>query len=571
MANEFTNSGEDKMFHKRSSTQVLMCVFLYNVLFCWIGVYTYAQADDYAYLNMLKAGFWEAQKSWYMDWTGRCANTVLVSLACFFDLPRIYFLLPCLNALLNIAVFYTLLTAIAERMSTNKKFLMALLLQAVWFSYMPGLNQNFYWLCGMPYTWTATLSLLVAATLVYLLRKQNRGILFALLPVLVLFNGTILEQTSLAQMGIFFLLTLYYIRRGERRSMWTTGMAFIAATAAFLVMYFAPGTAIRISGGFNGLNKNILQTFSVAAVFGGFSALKFFIKPIIYLVILYMPVIVKAIPPFDAKATALLRVKHIVLFVILVAAGNQAIHGFAVGTPLPLRAEGLTMWMMAAVWLFLWVFCYRNKKLFAKIEKLKIYPWRNLILVLCLLLSPNFIALTRDIRIAPLYAQEMEERYASTEQQKREGKKVIFLPSLKFIPKSIFYSDLTLSPENTLNNIGYSKYYGVYATICYPHALMSDGEEFTSLQDVVEKMKLTANNGDLEILFKLGEVYDSLFPFPAMDDFSKDNTLAAQYYLQAAQRGYAPAQSRLIRVYATAAGVPRDYFRALGWVLRSFF
>jgi hypothetical protein len=555
------------MFHKRSSTQVLMCVF-YNVLFCWIGVYTYAQADDYAYLNMLKAGFWEAQKSWYMDWTGRCANTFLVSLACFFDLPRVYSLLPCLNALLNIAVFYAFLTAIAERMSTNKKFLMALLLQAVWFSYMSGLNENFYWLCGMPYTWTATLSLLIAATLVYVLRKQNRGILFALLPGLVLFNGTILEQTSLAQIGIFFLLTLYYIRRRERHSIWTTGTAFIAATAAFLVMYFAPGTANRMSAGL-GLSRNILQTLAVAVVFGGLTTLKFFTKPIVYLVILYMPAIAKAIPPFDAKATALLRVKYIVLSVILVAAGNQAIHGFALGTPLPLRAEGLAMWMMAAVWLFLWVFGYRNEELFAKIEKLRIYPWRNLIVVLCLLFSPNFIALTRDIRIAPLYAQEMEERYASTERQQREGKKIIFLPSLEFIPKSIFYLDLTLHPGSGLNNVGYSEYWGVDATVCYPRVLMSYSEEFNSLQEVVERLKLTADDGNPEILFKLGEVYDSVFP--VADGFPKDNAHAAQYYLQAAWQGYAPAQSRLIRMYGTGVGVPKDYFRALAWLLRLQF
>jgi TPR repeat protein len=67
-------------------------------------------------------------------------------------------------------------------------------------------------------------------------------------------------------------------------------------------------------------------------------------------------------------------------------------------------------------------------------------------------------------------------------------------------------------------------------------------------------------------VFKLGEVHDAIFP--AMGGVSKDNALAAQYYLKAAQSGYAPAQSRLIRVYATGAGVQRNYFNALWWLLR---
>jgi hypothetical protein len=323
-----------------------------------------------------------------------------------------------------------------------------------------------------------------------------------------------------------------------------------------------------MGGGFGKLSKHLFQALPVAAVFGSVTSLKFFTKPIVYLTILYIPAIVKVIPPFDAKVTALLRVKYIILLVILVAASNHAIHGFVSATPLSPRGEGLAMWMMAVTWVFLWIFGYRNEKLFAKIEKLRIYPWRNLILILCLIISPNFIALVRDIRITPLYAQEMKERYASTERQKSEGKKEIFLPTLKYKPVPVFYRDLTLSPRSDQNE-SYGEYWGVNAVTVYPRALAFNGEDFASLQDVIEKLKIAAGDGDPEVLFKLGELYDSLFPFPAMNGFSKNNALAAQYYLQAARQNYTPAQRRLIRVYATEAGVPRDYFRALGWLLRS--
>jgi uncharacterized membrane protein len=341
-----------------------------------------------------------------------------------------------------------------------------------------------------------------------------------------------------------------------------------ATFCAFLVTITAPGNFSRQSAAKQIFSAGeLLQTLGVAGTFGCVTALKFFVSPITWVLLLYMPAIAKTTPSFDAKVVGLLRVKYIVLFVILIAAGNQAINGFALGTPLSPRGEGLTMWMMAVAWLFLWIFGYRNERLFAKIEKLKIYPWRNYILIFCLIVSPNFISLIRDIRIAPLYAQEMKERYASTERQRREGKKEIFLPSLRHIPKSSFYNDLTLFPEGALNNAGYSAYWGVGATICYPYALEAgSGENFTSLRDVIDRLEAIENDGDPEVAFKLGEVHDAIFP--VMGGVSKDNTLAAEYYMKAAQLGYAPAQSRLIRVYATGAGVPQNYFYALWWLLR---
>jgi hypothetical protein len=467
-----------------------------------------------------------------------------------------------------LTAIFILLRAILKEESKGKLLFLSLLFYATWLASIPALNETFYWLNGSFYTWTATLATLCLAMSVQVLREQKRGVFFAVLLGLVFFNGMMVETMTMAQVGVALFFTLYFLWRKQYQS--AKRMAFIltAALCALLETFTAPGNFLRQSGAKQVFSAGeLLQTLGVAGTFGGFTAVKFFASPIVWSLLLYMPVIAKAMPPFDAKATALLHAKHIFFLTILAAIGNQAIHAFSVGTPLSPRGEGLAMWMMTAVWLFLWAFVYRNTNLFAKIEKLKIYHWRNGILIFCLILSPNFISLVRDMRIAPLYAQEMKERYASTERQKREGKREFFLPSLRHIPKSIFCQDLTLFPENPLNNSGYSDYWAVDATICYPYALTSNGDaEFTSLKEVVEKLQFAAGDGDPEVIFKLGEVYDTIFP--NMGDAVKDNTLAVQYYLQAARQGYAPAQSRLIRVYAMGAGVPRDYFCALGWLLR---
>ncbi|GHS95013.1 hypothetical protein AGMMS50276_09140 [Synergistales bacterium] len=383
----------------------------------------------------------------------------------------------------------------------------------------------------------------------------------------VFFDCAIHEMMSIMQCAVLLLLTIYYgLWKKDRFSAYATGIVLLMSFCAFFINYFSPAVAARMHGSIIPITGRIFQALKVAIVFGSITAMKFFTKPIIYALLLFLPALVKTIKPFDDKIAAFMRVKFIVLIVALVAFFNQAIGGFALGIPLVPRAEGLAIWMMTATWVFLWVFCYRNEKLFRKIENLRITHWRNAVLVLCLILSANFIGLLRDIKIAPLYAQEMRERFDNTERQRQQGKKEIFLPSLRHIPKSIFYMDLTLFSENTFNNSDYSKYWGVDATACYPYAL---GEKsFKSSREVIDTLKTSENSEDPEVLFKLGEVYDTVFP--VMGDTLKDNTAAAQYYLRAAQKGYTRAQSRLIRVYATGAGVSQNYFQALYWLLRSW-
>jgi hypothetical protein len=544
----------------------------YIFLFCWIGRYAFPSADDFGHTyNVIANGFWGSQRQLYLSLSGRLSSTFLVFSAFALGMENIYPFLASFTVLLNLAAIFFLIRVILKDEPKWKVFFLSLSFQAVWLALVPSLNEILYWLSGSYYTWTASMAMLCLAMAIRVLRDGERGVLFAALLALVFLNGMMIEMMTLAQTGAAFIFMVYFLRRKQYSSAKLMAFILAAALCGLLETLTAPGNFARQSGArLVTPAGELLQTLGVAGVFGCLTALKFFASPTAWALLLYMPAAAKAIPPFDAKLAARLRVKHILLIVVLVAAGNQAVHGFAAGSPLSARGEGLAAWMMAVVWLFLWIFCYRSEALFAKIEKLKIYPRRNLLLVLCLIFSPNFIALARDMKTAPLYAQEMRERYASTERQKREGKKEIFVPFLRHIPKSIFYRDLTLYPEGNLCNAGYSAYWGVDATIGYPHALAANGgEEFASLKDVIDRLKAAENGGGPEIAFNLGEAYDSIFP--NMGGVPKDNALAVRYYLKAARSGYAPAQSRLIRVYAMGAGVPRNYFYALGWLLRFLF
>lgn len=506
---------------------------------------------------------------YYTTWSGRWANTFLVLLGI---LPGIK-LLPWFTVLFGVLFLAYLLAVIDGPWHGSVKAMTAasVLFQTIGFGLAPALNETFYWLSGMPYTWAGTFSLLTIAGLIYVLREKKVGLLFWAFLLLVLFNGMILEPTSLMQIGVSFLLMGYFLWRRRYREAVLTGMVFLAALCAFGVMLFSPGTSARMSG--TALSRftvpNLIQTAGVAAAFGGITVLKFFIKPVIYVLLLYMPVIASEIKVFDEGITARFRVWHIFLLTACIAPLLQAFAGLATGAGLPARAEGLVIWIMGVTWLFMWVFGYRNEAVFARIRTLRIYPWRGAILALCLVLNSNFISLIHDLPIAPSYAAENRAREALILQQKAEGKTDIVVPALTVKPRLLFFSDLRPSP-NDWKNQSFAKYWGVHSISALPVSMIGDERKVRDFQEgKLEGLEALAAAGDAEIQFMLGEIYDTTFA--VANDVAKDNATAAKWYRMSADRGYAPAQRRLTRFYAMGMGVPKNYFYAVYWLFRSQF
>jgi hypothetical protein len=439
-------------------------------------------------------------------------------------------------------------------------------MQAVWLAVVTGLNENFYWMDAMGYTWGGTLLLFAGALLIATLKKNAPDVKSIVACSALLFiTGEFGPQAGLFLCAVLFcLFCVCAFERKKATSMYFLG-ALCVAFVGFLVLYFSPGTDARMGGG----GRNILETLGVAGVFGGITVLKFFTKPIAYIMILYMPVIAAHVKPFDKKISARLKAWHIFILVALIAPFQQAIAGWAQGAGLPARAEGLTIWSMGATWIFLWSFGYRNEKVFEKIRSLRVYSWRGVLLALCLVGNSNFLSLAQDLRLAPLYAAEQRNREASIARQKDEGKTDIVVPALTVKPKLLFYSDIRPSPSDWKNQ-SYAEYLGVETISALPAPLLEDEEKWRDVwEGKPEGLESLADEGDPEAQFMLGEIYDSTFA--PLSGTLKDNATAAEWYRMAADQGYAPAQRRLTRFYALGMGVPKNYFYAVGWLLRSQF
>ena len=284
---------------------------------------------------------------------------------------------------------------------------------------------------------------------------------------------------------------------------------------------------------------------------------------------LFLPSITRNVPSFDEGVARRLRAWHIGLITALTALLMQAIAGWGTGAGLPGRAESLTLWLMGTAWFLLWSFGYRQKKTLERIRTLSLFRWRWVLLGLCLLLSPNFVALIEDLRIVSVYRAELELREELLTRQKEMGRMDTVVPLLTARPKLLFFTDLRPWPSDWRNQ-SYAKYHGVETVRALPSQLILQDDTTPDVrQKTLGGIEKLAEAGDAQLQFLMGEMYDTTFAL--MDGVEKDDGRAAAWYARAAEQGDVHAQRRLTRLYATGNGVPRSYSRAIYWLARSQF
>ena len=559
--------------------QSLLTIFalLYVGLFCYLGLYAQPSADDYNLANMVNSyGFWQAQVQWYTTWASAPIALAMTSIPAWLDF-KVYGMLPIISCFFNVCAFYALIHIVSKGLTARKKLSIALLAQAICLAAVPGLNENFFWLCAMPYTWAGTLLVFTSALFILFIKQGANDLKTGLACAASLFIASAYTpQVAPFLCVVLFCLAILSFAAKKRKAVIICVAALVISFAGFLVLYLAPGTAARMAYTRMGdlkeisfISVRLLRTFIIAAGFGTVTLLKFFTKPIVYVFLLFLPSIAENIAPLDQKISSKLKVWHILTLVALIAPFQQAIPGWAQGGGFPARAEGLVIWIMGATWVFLWTFGYRNEATFGRIKSLRLYQWRGVLLVLCLLLSGNFISLLRDLPLAPSYAAEYRERDALIAQQKSEGKTDIVVPALITKPKLLFLADIGPFPQSWLNG-SVADYWGVQSIIALPEPLSEYERAMSDLREgKLSGLEALAEAGDPETQYLLGQIYNTRAD--VMYDIPKDNTEAIKWYRMAAEQGHATSSRRLSRFYALGLDVPKNYLYALGWLLRSQF
>ena len=536
----------------------------YIVLFIWLGFYQWPQADDWLFIRNVKTqgmGLFKFLSFNYMNWSARIVQFIFIWFLLQMPL-NFYGVYVLFTFLFYIAAAYFLVNTLCNDFKFKIKVLLTLIITAVTIATMEAMNETIYWLAAMHYIWSGAFLILAFALA---LKALNGSIAAFVSCLIILFiDGIMLEQPVIFQGVAAFLAALYFLWKGERRKALICGSFWLVSIAGFLVIYLAPATANRIKADRTFVNNFnlptavfVLRMLRVTFLHGSVTAIKFFIKPVIYVFILFVPCIAERIN-FKLK----LRAWHIVVCVIITAFFNQAISTFSVGYHLPRRAESFALWTMLAIWFCMFGFYWRNEKVLSHIKSLKIFQLRWLALIVCLIISPNFVNVISDLKIAPKYWAAYAERVEIVRGNKQNLNENFAVPFIANRPRLLFLADTAYS--GICGNDAYANYLGVNNIVPVPRNAYQNGNDMQkwlngdiSVLNINEEM-------DAAIIYDIGSMYDSQV---AGTNVKKDNAKAIELYQRSSSMGYNQANKSLVRVYFTNPQY-KNYSKAAYYVAR---
>lgn len=538
---------------------LLIFSIFFIALFCILGVYSWPQpGDDFGMaVSVRNSNFWDIQIGMYIHWMGRVFMTFMWSLTSIPPMEFTYNFLSSLIILSYVIGAWFLVGSFFKSSPAKNKILATALITACTLAFTFYLHETVYSLNAAAYFWCTSLMLLDSALAVRAL-KGSRPAFWGCIAVIII-NGTVFEQDCIFQGVVAFFAMIYFAAVKDKKRASICCMFWLAAILSFCIMYFAPGTAIRMKVYDKGtLLGRLSQAFAVTGAHGLFTAMQFFVKPLVYVFLMFMPLIAKKIPAAKIK----LKIWHIVIITALTAPLMQVLHGWTMGTGLPERGISLTLWCMLFTWCILFAFFYRgkltNSERFINFSRKYRYP----ILILALLISANFIDVVKALRLGPAYLAENIARVQSMKEQKAAGIEDVVITRLETKPPLI-YEDVKLE----VNKGSFAQYYGVKSVLAIPKELIGNSQAIKEMQNDNLKPLTQANISDPWVLYWLGYLSDPIYNSPHGLEMTNE---AAQYWHGlAAEKGHPRSMRALSRLIYTSDKSFHGILRALYWYAKS--
>ncbi len=439
------------------------------VLVVGTTLFCYAQplADDFAraYKGRLQ-GVFPAMIAEYFHWSGRWASSTLnYFITSSFDLVRLYPLLLVVNAALLAVSIFSLLHAAEIGTAIRQRLCLTAAALALYWAGMPDPGETVYWLTGSVDNLTGLwLSLLLFAGL--LQSRMQKG------PA-ALAIGAGLSLLALVAAGFHELFSLLlclalaggtlrgWLARDEGRWMWTACLA--AALVGFLVVYNAPGNAVRRAEFPFAANFGVTMRLTVQQVISDVLPWILDVRLLFgtALILLLAPECIKD----DRRQRSELRdLVIVVLTWVAVLIAAVAAASWATGSNLILRTlDGIYLVFLTG---WFWVFVMAKRHFGRREPLLAATPLLRrtaaTIFVAAMLLTGNTWKQLRDLRgAAPAYSNAMGDRWRLLEAASAKGTPHVTVKPVWAHPKSyIAYFELREDP-NYWENRSVANYFGL--------------------------------------------------------------------------------------------------------------
>jgi hypothetical protein len=123
---------------------------------------------------------------------------------------------------------------------------------------------------------------------------------------------------------------------------------------------------------------------------------------------------------------------------------------------------GALISFMLAAWLVFFGLLYRNPEFIRRIRSWKIYRFRHVVLVVCLIANVNTWSAVQSLFKGPEYDRQLCSRYETIARMKSQGARDITVPSLTAVPPLLYFRDAAESYySDDYKAFGINQYFGI--------------------------------------------------------------------------------------------------------------
>lgn len=259
-------------------TQVLL-MSLVLLAFAATSIFIFPQADDFSYTSrVFELGFWGAQISEYMKWTGRYSATAFLSLS-----PMVwgelwqYRMMPIILLLLIFASNVFLMREIfGSRLQKNESWFFGLALTFLTITGFHTISEGIYWLASS-YSYTIAIVFFnISFALIWAQEKSNLKYALASISALIL---TGCNETSMVIWMYALGVTGFFQWQKNQKIPKGLVTVFIVSLLGAIIMLISPGNAIR--AGYFEKSHDVIRTVSNALLYSFIDPFKFLTLPLI--------------------------------------------------------------------------------------------------------------------------------------------------------------------------------------------------------------------------------------------------------------------------------------------------
>ncbi len=420
----------------------VLLLLLTLLKYLWLAGYAHPVADDYCYAAK-SAGqtLWQWSKGEWLYWNGRYTSNLLMihgPVTWAGDLLIGYRLIPVLLiAATYLSAWFLMRRINRHALSTQQELLATLCFLLLYLQLMPDLGEGFYWYTGaITYQLGSILLLLHVGLLIApTSNRVARGMLFLLNMVLAI------AIVGMDEIHMVLMLCLHLGRMawliGTRKQAWGAALLLLAVLGGSLVMYLAPGNAVR--GAMFADTHRLWWSLGMSALQSvRFIGMWLFSPSLLIFGVLYIPLhreMRGRIPGYQALLRTPPWIAGLLPFLLVVATTFPAYWNTGLlGQHRTINVACIFFIPLAFLNLALWLERGARGPMGAGVPSMPMAGWAMALALLALNLTGNGFAANADLLggRAEAYDQVMSAREAQMRAAADDpGTKVIFIPQEK--------------------------------------------------------------------------------------------------------------------------------------------